>query len=627
MPCWNICANLGYMRCLQSGFRQACNTVIAIHSPRNKGSTAISALRSLAILVGITLVTTLTSQALAEELPSISRSDLTLSPSNRSLQGELLDQLRQYRDSLRAINLSPRSTRLAEGERQRMRQWLDSRGYYDAEILHRITETDDGERLHYRIDTGPRYTVLAVEIQGVNIEPPEDWPNARVGEPLDAEAILADQSSLQSIVDDQGCFFQLAVSHEVKLVPEEAGGRVRYKVTASQPSRIGRIEFIGAGDINTAYLRRQTDLDTGACFRRADMDQAVINLYQTQLFATVRRSLSHTDDDQVDVTFEVVQRSPRTIRAGVGWDTDLGFGLTLGWENRNLAHRAQRLELGTSLQEQRQSANVQLTLPGFLEARNTLTFNNSVVHETPENEEYYIYESRATIDRRASSRDTYSYGLAYRRSDERVDDEWDSFSLVRVPVAYQYDASAGSLNPVDGVRYNIGAEQVWSLSGSSDPFWIGTLGWSGFLPASDELVLATRLQWTSLWPLRDGSDLDTAPPSDRLLAGGGGSVRGYPYRSIGIDGTDTSGTQQWQGSLELRGKLGENWGLVLFADSASISEDADPTSGAQDWYTGAGIGLRYFTRFAPIRVDVAMPLRPREDDPRYQIYISLGQSF
>ncbi|WP_162824653.1 autotransporter assembly complex protein TamA [Saccharospirillum mangrovi] len=598
---------------------------IHIETALHKGF-VITANRFLPTVLGVALVMTI-SLARAEELPSIRRSDITVSPGNRALQGELLDQLRQYRDSLRAIQLSPRSNRLAEGERQRMTQWLDSRGYYDAEILHRIEETDDGEQLHYRVDTGPRYQVLSVDIQGVELELPDDWPEASVGEPLDAETILADQSALQTIVDDQGCFFQLSLSHEVRLVPEEAGGHVRYRVNAGQVSRIGDVQFRGADEINAAYLLRQTGLKSGACFRRADLDQAVINLYQTQLFATVRRSLSRDADGNVLVTFDLVQRSPRTIRAGIGWDTDQGLGLTLGWENRNLAHRAQWLELGTSLQQERQSANVILTLPGFLEARNTLTVNNSASHETPEDDEYYIYESRATIDRRASSRDTYSYGLAYRRSDERVDGEWSTFSLVRVPLAYQFDGSAGSLNPVDGKRYNVGAEQVWSLSGSSDPFWIGTLGWSGFTPASDELVIATRVEWFSLWPLTRTADLDNVPASDRLLAGGGGSVRGYPYRSIGINGTDQSGTQQWQGSLELRAQVSDNWGLVLFADSASISDNWDPTSSDQDWYSGAGVGLRYFTRFAPIRVDVAMPLRPREGDPTYQLYISLGQAF
>lgn len=626
IPDWNKSAALGYIGCLRVRFRHAGNTDQRHSLVPQKGS-VITALRLLAAVLAAALLM-MASLADAEELPLIGRSNLTLSPKNRSLEGELVDQLRQYRDSLRAINLAPRSNRLAAGERQRMQQWLDSRGYYDAQILHRIEDTEAGERLSYRIDTGPRYSVLSVEIQGVTVEPPDDWPKARAGEPLDAETILSDQSALQSIVDDQGCFFQLAVSHEVRLVPGEAGGQVHYRVNASQPSRLGTIQFNGADDINTAYLLRQTNLTSDDCFRRADIDQAVINLYQTQLFATVRRSLSRDEAGQVNITFDVVKRSPRTIRAGIGWDSDQGFGLTLGWQHRNLGRRAQQLELGSSLQQQRQSANVTLTLPGFLEARNTLRQENSFVHETPENEETFRYLSSATINRQASSRDTYSYGIAYQRSDELADDTWSTFSLVRVPLTYDYDSSAGSLNPLDGMRYNLGAEPVWSLSGSSDPFWVGNVGWSNFVPLWDQhLIVSTRLEWTSLWPLREDSDLDSAPTSDRMLAGGGGSVRGYPYRSIGINGSDASGTQRWQGSLELRGKLSENWGLVLFADSASVSDSWDPTDASQDWYSGAGVGLRYFTRFAPIRLDIARPLRPRQDDPSYQLYISLGQSF
>lgn len=563
----------------------------------------------------------------AEELPGIGRGDISVEPANRGLRGELRDQLRQYRQSLRSTGLAPRASRLAQGERQRMLQLLESRGYYDAEILYRLEETEDGERVRYRVDTGPRYRVLGVEVQGVEVDTPEDWPAAGRGEPLDAETILADQSRLRSIIDQQACYFQLNVEHEVRLAEDEAGGRVVYRVSAAQPSQLGEFHFSGNEGVSEAFLRRQTDLDSGACFSRAALDQAVLNLYQTQLFATVRRSLARDEDGRVDVTFDLVQRPARTLRSGIGWDTDQGLGLTLGWEHRNLAGRAQRLELGTSLQAERQSANVQVTLPGFLEARNTLTWNNTFSHETPEDEEYYIGESRATIDRQASRRDLYRYGLAYRRTDERVGDDWATYSLLRLPLAYEYDGNPGNFSPSEGQRYNLSLEPVWSLSGSSDPFWIAGLGWSGFQPLGDEdLIGAVRLGWTSLWPLTETADLDRIPASDRLLAGGGGSVRGYPYRSIGQDGSSDSGTQQWDATLELRGRLGENWGLVLFADSASVSEDWNP-AGEQDWYSGAGLGARYYTRFAPIRLDLAWPLRQRDGDGDFQIYLSLGQSF
>ncbi|GGX43346.1 autotransporter assembly complex protein TamA [Saccharospirillum salsuginis] len=578
-------------------------------------------------------------------LPPVLKNNLIVEPGNRALHRALIAQLEQYRESLGSINLSPNLSRLSRGEIERMRQVLDSHGFYDADIIYRTvpeSQVDytffestirlftgaqyDGEHIQYRIDTGEQYKVLSVTIDGVDIETPETWPLAGVGEPMVAETILADQSQLRAIIDDKGCYFTLEVTHQVRLAEAEHGGHLVYRVLANQPSKVGDITFSGTEGVSERFLRRQTDLDDGACFSRADIDQAVLNLYQTQLFATVRRSLTRTEEGRVDARFDLVQRPPRTVRAGVGWDTDQGFGLKLGWEHRNMWGRAQRLTLGTELWAERQSANAQITLPGFLEARNTLVWNNTVSHETPEDKEYYSGESRATINRQASREDTYRYGIAYERIDEKVNDKWNTFSLLRFPLAYEYDENPNSLNPRRGVRYNVQTEPVFSLSGSSDPFFVGTLGWASYRPLGDDVVLANRLEWTSLWPLTDTADLDRIPDSERLVSGGGGSVRGYPYRSIGVDGTSEGGTQKWEGALELRAQMGQNWGVALFTDVASVSEEWNPTRD-QDWFTGIGMGVRYYTALAPIRFDVAIPMNRRDSDAAFQIYLSLGQAF
>ena len=42
---------------------------------------------------------------------------------------------------------------------------------------------------------------------------------------------------------------------------------------------------------------------------------------------------------------------------------------------------------------------------------------------------------------------------------------------------------------------------------------------------------------------------------------------------------------------------------------------------------GLGVGARYHLSFAPIRVDVAVPLNKREGDAAFQLYVSIGQAF
>lgn len=567
--------------------------------------------------------------AQTDELPRVARSDIEVVPSNRSLRNAIRRNLNQYRDSLRAVELSPVPSRLALGERQRILQLMETRGYYQAEVIYRLREEEDGtERLQYRVDTNEQYTVLSVSIEGHEFTPPSRWPVATEGSDLVADRILSDQSELSNLIDEASCFFRLSVNHEVQMVDADLGGHVIYRVSADDPSTIGRVSFEGdMEDIEESFLLRQTGLRSGACFNRSAVDQAILNLYQTQLFASVRRTLQRQSDGSVDIAFELIKRPPRTLTSGIGWDTDQGLGLRLGWEHRNLAGRAQRLRLGTELREQRRAVNADLTLPGFLERRNTLNWSNTLAYETPSGAEYYLGESRAIISRQASRNDTYSFGLAYRRSDERVGDDWNTFSQFRFPLAYDHDQLPGALNPTKGLRYNAKIEPVVSLIGSNDPYWISSLGWSSFRPLGDQLVLANRLAWTAVWPLTDSSDLATIPASDRLLAGGGGSVRGYPYRSIGYGPDNFGGTQQWEGSLELRGRFAEDWGGVIFTDVGSVSGNWNPLSEDQEYLIGVGLGVRYYTRVAPVRFDVAFPLQPRENDSLFQIYISLGQSF
>jgi translocation and assembly module TamA len=37
--------------------------------------------------------------------------------------------------------------------------------------------------------------------------------------------------------------------------------------------------------------------------------------------------------------------------------------------------------------------------------------------------------------------------------------------------------------------------------------------------------------------------------------------------------------------------------------------------------------VRYYTGLGPLRVDVATPINPREDDSRFALYIGIGQAF
>ena len=74
-------------------------------------------------------------------------------------------------------------------------------------------------------------------------------------------------------------------------------------------------------------------------------------------------------------------------------------------------------------------------------------------------------------------------------------------------------------------------------------------------------------------------------------------------------------------ALEARIRLkafGGNFGIVPFLDGGTLSTDVTART-SEDWQFGAGLGVRYYSSFGPIRVDVGTPLNPRKDDGRIAV--------
>jgi translocation and assembly module TamA len=164
-------------------------------------------------------------------------------------------------------------------------------------------------------------------------------------------------------------------------------------------------------------------------------------------------------------------------------------------------------------------------------------------------------------------------------------------------------------------------------SGESDDFAKGYGRYRHYIHLSQTppLVLATGVTLGSIV----GAETEEIPADERFYAGGGGSVRGYAYQSVGplIGDVPTGGSSLIELTMEFRLKITERLGVVGFLDGGNVFTTKYPDIG-EKLFWGAGGGFRYYTRIGPLRLDVGFPLDRRPDvDDRFQIYVSLGQAF
>jgi outer membrane translocation and assembly module TamA len=146
------------------------------------------------------------------------------------------------------------------------------------------------------------------------------------------------------------------------------------------------------------------------------------------------------------------------------------------------------------------------------------------------------------------------------------------------------------------------------------PFGYGSWNYIRWLPDARayqrlfwRIVLAERFAYGGIYIDEAASDqenldpevLPLGPESYRLRGGGANSNRGFPAGELGVG--PKGGIRRWEASVELRVPLGESVALALFFDVGDVNDEA--RTRWKRWNAATGLGLRYYTPFAPIRFD------------------------
>ena len=362
---------------------------------------------------------------------------------------------------------------------------------------------------------------------------------------------------------------------------------------------------------------------------------AETRLRQTGAFSSVVLETAETPnpDGTVDVTASVEEALPRRIGFGAEIDSENGVGLSGFWLHRNLLGGAERLRLEAEIDGiAAQVGGLGFTLSALY--TRPATFNRDTdmelgLHAVRMSERDYdadAYEASASLVRRFSDRLTVSGGINLRFETADYSGLDRDFGTLGVPVSATYDTRDEPLNATQG--YYLWSEAMPYLGFAQADSGL-RLRFDGRIyndvGTDGRIVLAARAQLGAVL----GAATDATPRGYLFYSGGGGTVRGLPYQSLGVttNGVDSGGRGFAALSAELRVRVRESYSIVAFADAGAVSSGA--FSGVYGWQAGGGIGLRYDTPIGPLRLDVAVPIRRNASvsGNDFQLYLGIGQAF
>ncbi len=521
-----------------------------------------------------------------------------------------------------------------------MKSILRSEGYYDALVTADVIREEERLQVTIAVQPGSLYKFSDVTIAGLDQAAAlrEAFPVA-AGDPVDAQTVIAGQSGLRAELMRSGYPFATVSEPDVTIDHATTLGTLDLPVQTGPRAVYGDIIVTGSkppfGAKHTAVIAR---FEKGWLYDQDQVDDLRRALIATGIVGAVTvEPVKTADPGVVNIRTNLEPAPLRTLAGEIGYGTGEGFRVEASWQHRNLIKPEGAVTFRGVAGTREQLLGANLRMNNFRARDRALNARVLASHTRFDAYDARTFEIGGSIERQTNiifqKRWTWSVGAEVLASDEKDfvsvlgREARRTFLIAALPAQLGYDGSDDLLDPTRGFRLNGRLSPEASLRGKVFTYVKAQVDASYYQPIGGKVVLAGRVRVGGTV----GAERDNIAPSRLFYAGGGGSVRGYGYQLIGPrdpNGGPIGGRSVTEFGLEARVRLpvfGGNFGVVPFIDGGQIYSSSYPKF--SDLQYGAGLGIRYYSLFGPIRIDVGTPLNRRAGDPRVAVYVSIGQAF
>lgn len=551
--------------------------------------------------------------------------------------------LLQSASKLEKLKGSPPATllglkRRADDDMGNLIQALHSQGYYGAKANFSID--DSRSRIVIHLETGPVYPFASFNIRylqnGEEI-PSDSLPcpitledlKVEIGAPALPETILTAEDTVLDKLNLEGFAFASIKKREVFADQNEKNVLVKMLVETGPLTYFGPLTINGLERVKEKFFCKKLRWQEGELYHPTKIGKTQEALELSGLFSSV--NISHdeepTDGNLMPLTITVMEAKQRSIGFGLNYTTSLGPGFTGEWEDRNIFGAGEKLSVRADVWQKLQEGSISYLIPDYKRQDQNLIWLLDYRHERTKSFTENAFSFSGTIERKLSEHLRFSYGGMYKRLRSQRSDFNGTFDLLKVPVQLRWSNTDSILEPTKGGTLQLKFIPSLQIFNPRFAYSINTLTGTFYqsLTKDKRHVFAVKLMAGSIF----GASKHEIPPPERFYAGSESTLRGYRYLTVsplGHHDKPLGGRSMLIYTMELRNRIGKDFGLVFFYDVGNVYESDLP-----DFKDGVrqdvGLGIRYYTPIGPIRLDAAVPLNKRHIDNSLEVYFSIGQSF
>ena len=448
-----------------------------------------------------------------------------------------------------------------------------------------------------------------------------------VGDPFVSSNWQSGKSALIDAMKRQG-YLRARIARSTAQV-DAAAAKARLTVVVDSGDRIafGKVEVQGLSRYPEKIITDLQPFHEGDAYTDAALQTFQERLREAGYFSSVSAvpdTLALQEDPSlkaVPIRLVVEELKRHRLVYGLGYSTDDGFRGQVGFQDRSLF--GLQMEASLVMSERRQRAFTNFRTPYDAEDR-YYGFGGRVEREDEKG--VVTFNSNAYVGYGQRERDIEAFTSLQLQQEEihfRQSGQRDGVKALVLGKAWTLQRFDSQLNPSRGygVKFEISGASKHALSDATlTRFYTSMVGFKPLSKNSHIWRNGTFIGRVEFGVVNAGSRFGI--PSENLFrAGGIGSLRGYGYRSLGLNVNNSVIGQRYLaiGSLEYQHRITEMLSLGVFYDYGNVTD----AWRSFDAVSGYGAGLQVRTPVGPVKLDLAYG----QAIHRYRVHFSIGFSF